>query len=132
MVEYCCSSLLSSLVNKYLPLRFIACTSIGHWSSGCHNKADTRKLFITSTQGDMFEVCQWALIQTNDQVFSIWLALPLSLESGYFSWLKGSVCQKYNMKYIYSTSQMSKLSLTLHTFSVTGLVAGLFLTLITS
>ena len=34
------------------------------------------------------------------------------------------------MKYIYSTSQMSKLSLTLCTFSVTGLVAGLFLTLI--
>jgi len=33
----------------------------------------------------------------------------------------------YSMKYIYSTSQMSKLSLTLHTFSITGLVAGLFL-----
>ena len=32
------------------------------------------------------------------------------------------------MKYIYNTSQMSKLSLTLHTFSITGLVAGLFLT----
>ena len=32
------------------------------------------------------------------------------------------------MKYIYSTSQMSKLSLTLHTFSITGLVASLFLT----
>ena len=32
------------------------------------------------------------------------------------------------MKYIYSTSQMSKLSLTLNTFSVTGSVAGLFLT----
>ena len=32
------------------------------------------------------------------------------------------------MKYIYSTSQMSKLSLTLHAFSVTGSVAGLFLT----
>ena len=32
------------------------------------------------------------------------------------------------MKYIYSTSQMSKLSLTLCTFSVTGLVASLFLT----
>jgi len=31
------------------------------------------------------------------------------------------------MKFIYSTSQMSKLSLTLHTFSLTGLVAGLFL-----
>ena len=31
------------------------------------------------------------------------------------------------MKYIYSTSQMSKLSLTLHTFSITGSVAGLFL-----
>ena len=37
-------------------------------------------------------------------------------------------CQEYSMKYIYSTSQMSKLSLTLHTFSVTGSVAGLFLT----
>jgi len=33
------------------------------------------------------------------------------------------------MKYIYSISQMSKLSLTLHTFSVTGSVASLFLTL---
>ena len=33
------------------------------------------------------------------------------------------------MKYIYSTSQMSKLSLTLHTFSVTGSVAGLLLTI---
>jgi len=32
------------------------------------------------------------------------------------------------MKYIYSTSQISKLSLTLYTFSVTGSVAGLFLT----
>ena len=31
------------------------------------------------------------------------------------------------MKYIYSTSQMSKLSLTLHTFSITGSVAGLLL-----
>jgi len=37
-------------------------------------------------------------------------------------------CQEYSMKYIYSTSQMSKLSLTLRTFSVTGSVAGLFLT----
>ena len=34
---------------------------------------------------------------------------------------------KYSMKYIYSTSQISKLSLTLHTFSITGSVAGLFL-----
>ena len=33
------------------------------------------------------------------------------------------------MKYIYSTSQMSKLSLTLCTFSITGSVAGLFLTI---
>ena len=33
------------------------------------------------------------------------------------------------MKYIYSTSQISKLSLTLCTFSVTGSVAGLFLTI---
>ena len=32
------------------------------------------------------------------------------------------------MKYIYSTSQISKLSLTLCTFSATGSVAGLFLT----
>ena len=30
--------------------------------------------------------------------------------------------QEYSMKYIYSTSQMSKLSLTLHTFSVTIVV----------
>jgi len=37
--------------------------------------------------------------------------------------------QEYSMKYIYSTSQMSKLSLTLRTFSITGSVAGLFLTL---
>ena len=37
-------------------------------------------------------------------------------------------CQEYSMKYIYSTSQMSKLSLTLCTFSVTVSVAGLFLT----
>ena len=34
------------------------------------------------------------------------------------------------MKYIYSTSQMSKLSLTLCTFSITGLVASLFLTVV--
>ena len=34
------------------------------------------------------------------------------------------------MKYIYSTSQISKLSLTLCTFSVTGSVASLFLTYI--
>jgi len=32
------------------------------------------------------------------------------------------------MRYIYSTSQISKLSLTLYTFSITGLVASLFLT----
>ena len=32
------------------------------------------------------------------------------------------------MKYIYSTSQMSKISLTLHIFSITGSVASLFLT----
>ena len=32
------------------------------------------------------------------------------------------------MKYIYSTRQMSKLSLTLYTFNVTSLVADLFLT----
>ena len=31
------------------------------------------------------------------------------------------------MKYIYSISQMLKLSLTLYTFSITGSVAGLFL-----
>ena len=37
-------------------------------------------------------------------------------------------CQEYSMKYIYSTGQMSKLSLTLCTFNITGLVAGLFLT----
>ena len=43
--------------------------------------------------------------------------------------LKGGYCQEYSIKYIYSTSQMSKLSLTLCTFSVTGSVAGLFLTL---
>ena len=33
------------------------------------------------------------------------------------------------MKYIYSTSQMSKLSLILHIFSITCSVAGLFLTI---
>ena len=32
------------------------------------------------------------------------------------------------MKYIYNTSQMSKLSLTLDTFNITSLVASLFLT----
>jgi len=37
-------------------------------------------------------------------------------------------CQEYSMKYIYSTSQMSKLSLTLCTFSITSSVASLFLT----
>ena len=42
--------------------------------------------------------------------------------------LKGEYCQEYSMKYIYSTSQISKLSLTLCTFSVTGSVAVLFLT----
>ena len=36
------------------------------------------------------------------------------------------------MKYIYSTSQISKLSLTLRTFSITGSVAGLFLIVVTS
>ena len=35
------------------------------------------------------------------------------------------------MKYTYSTSQMSKLSLTLYTFSITGSVASLFLTILT-
>ena len=43
--------------------------------------------------------------------------------------LKEEYCQEYSMEYIYSTSQMLKLSLTLHTFSVTGSVASLFLTL---
>ena len=38
-------------------------------------------------------------------------------------------CQEYSMKYIYNTSQMSKLSMTLCTFNVTGSVASLFLTL---
>ena len=33
------------------------------------------------------------------------------------------------MKYIYGTSQISKLSLTLYTFSITSSVAGLFLTI---
>jgi len=32
------------------------------------------------------------------------------------------------MKYIYNTSQMLKLNLILHTFSITGLVVSLFLT----
>jgi len=41
---------------------------------------------------------------------------------------KKSRCQKYSIKYIYSTSQMSKLSLILYNFSVTSSVAGLFLT----
>ena len=40
-----------------------------------------------------------------------------------------TMCQEYSMKYLYSTSQISKLSLILCTFSVTGSVAGLFLTL---
>ena len=33
------------------------------------------------------------------------------------------------MKYIYNTSQISKLSLTLHTFGITSSVASLFLTI---
>jgi len=36
-------------------------------------------------------------------------------------------CQEYSMKYIYSTSQILKLSLILYTFSITGSVASLFL-----
>ena len=77
---------------------------------------------------------------------SSWGFLPLLHSFGYchllFSSLRivlilpllsfSSYCQKYNIKCIYSTSQMSKLSLTLHTFSVTGSVAGLFLTLTSS
>jgi len=39
-------------------------------------------------------------------------------------------CQKYSIKYIYSTSQILKLSLILYTFSITSSVAGLFLTII--
>ena len=34
--------------------------------------------------------------------------------------------QRYSMKYIYSTSQILKLSLTLYTFSITDSVADLF------
>ena len=41
--------------------------------------------------------------------------------------MNGISCQEYSVKYIYSTSQISKLSLKLHTFSITDLVAGLFL-----
>jgi len=41
---------------------------------------------------------------------------------------KKSRCQKYSIKYIYSTSQMSKLSLILRNFSITSSVASLFLT----
>jgi len=44
--------------------------------------------------------------------------------------LKGGYCQEYSIKYIYSTSQISKLSLTLCTFSITDSVAGLFLTVV--
>ena len=44
--------------------------------------------------------------------------------------LKGGYYQEYSMKYIYSTSQMSKLSLTLCTFSINSLVASLFLILL--
>ena len=40
---------------------------------------------------------------------------------------KKNRCQKYSIKYIYSTSQMSKLSLILCNFSVISSVAGLFL-----
>jgi len=45
-------------------------------------------------------------------------------------WNRDASCQEYSMKYIYSTSHMSKLSLTLRTFSIIGSVAGLFLTLV--
>ena len=41
--------------------------------------------------------------------------------------MNGISCQEYSVKYIYSTSQISKLSLKLHTFSITDLVASLFL-----
>ena len=41
--------------------------------------------------------------------------------------LKERYYQKYSIKYIYNTSQILKLSLILHTFSITGLVASLFL-----
>ena len=40
-----------------------------------------------------------------------------------------SQCQEYSMKCIYSTSQISKLSLTLHTFNITSSVTNLFLIL---
>ena len=42
--------------------------------------------------------------------------------------MKWSWYQKYSMKYIYSTSQILKLSLILCTFSITSSVASLFLT----
>ena len=41
-------------------------------------------------------------------------------------------CQEYSIKYIYSTSQMSKISLTLCTFSITSSMASLFLTFFVS
>jgi len=28
---------------RYPPVRFIACTTIGHWSSGCYNKGKKKK-----------------------------------------------------------------------------------------
>ena len=60
---------------------------------------------------------------------SLWTS-PITLNlQPYIMWPFSWLCQKYSIKYIYSTSQMSKLSLTLCTFSVTGSVAGLFLTL---
>ena len=57
-----------------------------------------------------------------DIILLVYILLPVQIDLVLFH------CQKYSIKYIYSTSQISKLSLTLHTFSITGSVAGLFLT----
>ena len=62
--------------------------------------------------------------------YEVWFMWWTSLIHWYLTPVSWCIsCQEYSMKYIYSTSQMSKLSLTLRTFSVTGSVAGLFLTL---
>jgi len=54
-------------------------------------------------------------------------SLKLSCDIFWFNLSFYGLYQKYNIEYIYNISQISKLNLTLCTFSVTGLVAGLFL-----
>ena len=63
LVEYCCGSLSSSLVNIQLmflldihPKRFIDCAAIRYQSSGCHNMGQVRNL---STSTLIFDISQF-------------------------------------------------------------------------